>query len=97
MKIEHMTDRELVKLGLIEELSKRFTEKVFIVRRRFADGIETFVEFINTYDGDTEWTTDPNQARFFRGSEWAAFWASPNNDLLTPTAYLSEKEIPHEK
>lgn len=41
-----------------------------------------YVESIDTYDGNTEWTTNPNHARFFRGQTWADFWTRDGLRLI---------------
>ncbi len=55
----------------------------FIVARIDADGsITSYCESIDSYDGDTEWTTLSDHARIFHGKEWFEFWDSPEYRIL---------------
>jgi hypothetical protein len=47
---------------------------------------DAFVESIDTFDGATEWTADPGQARIFRGSTWREVWTGEDRHLMAPRA-----------
>ena len=62
---------EEVKHRCARELAKRFADG-FVV---FDTGRQRYVESIDTFDGDTEWTAEKLTARIFSGQEWVEVWA----------------------
>lgn len=71
--IEHFeTSRfEEVKDRCARELAKRFAGGFLV----FDTCRQRYVESIDTYDGDTEWTAEKASARIFCGQEWVEVWA----------------------
>lgn len=79
-----LTDAGMIRRGLIDEFVARFGDKEFVVERRYASGAKDYVEAIDTATGETDWTSDPHQARIFRGEEWVRVWARPEFTLMLP-------------
>lgn len=87
------TDKGLIKIAAnggdaVAELVRRFPE--FIVR----DLYRGFVASIDTADGDTEFTADPNHARIFRGAEWVQFWCRDGVDFWRSAEQVRRNAIP---
>ncbi len=55
----------------------------FIVARIDSEGsVTSYCESIDSYDGDTEWTSVREHARIFHGQEWMDYWTSPEYRIL---------------
>lgn len=62
------------------DISARFPDG-FVV---YDTGRRAWVESIDTYDGETEWTTDRRSARIFSAPTWAGVWERPGIELQVP-------------
>lgn len=93
MKLSDSTDAGLIRLAAqgvdaVTELVKRFPE--FIVRNHHRG----FVASFDSYDGDTEYTTDPAHARIFSGAEWVQFWVRDGVDFWRSAEQVRTNAIP---
>jgi hypothetical protein len=45
-----------------------------------------YIQSVDTYDGDTEYTREKSQARIFVGETWREFWSGDRYRLQNPYA-----------
>lgn len=75
------SDAKLLETGRLEAYCLRFRDKSFVV---YCKDRRAYVESIDTFDGATEWTSNPKHARIFKGYAWAKVWVNKNRVFYLP-------------